>query len=265
LAASALADSDCPDLENGTGDDPTKPLGKIELLDRYSEAPGPGVQEGTTKRVETNTPFARVDIPFRLTPQWELNFRTEIPVVWTNGVTPENPTGATVSGFGNVLGQGWIVHDLDQRWAVALGGQLIAPTSTNGVAMDAWEQVTGFVVRAMIPEISLGSYFAPQVRYGIDFEGNDDGKMLRQLRIAPTLNINLPHNLFLTLYPSPDIRLNFGAPVWNQTGRLFLPLNFMVGWKPTEHTVISAEFGIPIIRDFPAYTFKTQLRVGYLF
>jgi hypothetical protein len=84
-------------------------------------------------------------------------------------------------------------------------------------------------------------------------------------RIAPTLNINLPHSLFFTLYPSPDIRLNYGAPVHNQTGRLFLPLNFMVGWKPTEHTVISAEFGIPIIKDFPVYTFKTQLRVGYLF
>jgi hypothetical protein len=137
-------------------------VGKIELLDRYTEAPGPGVEEGTTKRVETNTPFARIDAPFRVAPQWELNFRAEIPVVWTNGVTPGNPTGATVSGFGNVLGQAWIVHDLDQRWAVALGGQLIAPTSTNGVATDAWEQVTGFVVRAMLPEISPGSYFAPR-------------------------------------------------------------------------------------------------------
>ncbi len=265
MAGPVLADSDRPDLVNGTGDDPTQPLGKIELLDRYTEAPGPGVEEGTTKQVETNTPFARIEAPFRLAPQWELNFRAEIPVVWTNGVTPENPTGATVSGFGNVLTQAWIVHDFDQRWAVALGGQLIAPTSTNGVASDAWEQVTGLVVRAMLPEISSGSYFAPQVRYGIDFEGNDDGRMLRQLRIAPTLNINLPHNLFFTLYPSPDIRLNYGTPVWGQTGRLFLPLNFMVGWKPTEHTVISAEFGIPIIRDFPVYTFKTQLRVGYLF
>jgi hypothetical protein len=90
-----------------------------------------------------------------------------------------------VSGFGNVLTQAWVVHDFDQRWAVALGGQLIAPTSTNSVASDAWEQVTGFVVRAMLPEISPGSCFAPQVRYGIDFEGNDDGQMLRQLRIAP--------------------------------------------------------------------------------
>jgi hypothetical protein len=109
-------------MENGTGDDPTKPLGKIELLDRSTEAPGPGVAEGTTKSVQTNTPFARIDAPLRLSPQWELNFRTEVPVVWTNGVTPTNPTGATVSGFGNVLGQAWIVHDLDQRWAVALGG-----------------------------------------------------------------------------------------------------------------------------------------------
>ncbi len=232
VAGPVLADSDRSGVANGTGDDPTQPLGKIELLDRYTEAPGPGVEEGTTKRVETTTPFARIEAPFRLAPQWELNFRAEIPVVWTNAVTPENPTGATVSGFGNVLTQAWIVHDIDQRWAVALGGQLIAPSATNGVATDAWEQVTGFVVRAMLPEISPGSYFAPQVRYGIDFEGNDDGRMLRQLRIAPTLNINLPHNLFFTLYPSPDIRLNYGTPVWSQTGRLFLPLNFMVGWKP---------------------------------
>jgi hypothetical protein len=49
LVAPALAGSDRPDVENGTGDDPTKPLGKIELLDRYTEAPGPGVAEGTTK------------------------------------------------------------------------------------------------------------------------------------------------------------------------------------------------------------------------
>jgi hypothetical protein len=137
VAGPVLADSDRPDLVNGTGDDPTQPFGKIELLDRYTEAPGPGVEEGTTKQVETNTPFARIEAPFRVAPQWELNFRSEIPVVWTNGVTPENPTGATVSGFGNVLGQAWIVHDFDQRWAVALGGQLIAPTSTNGVAADA--------------------------------------------------------------------------------------------------------------------------------
>ena len=59
-AGPVLAGSDPPDVANATGDDPTRPLGKIELLERYTEAPGPGVEEGTTKRVETNTPFARI-------------------------------------------------------------------------------------------------------------------------------------------------------------------------------------------------------------
>ena len=56
--------------------------------------------------------------------------------------------------------------------------------------------------------------------------------------------------------------MNYRAPVHNQTGRLFLPLNFMVGWKPTEHTVVSAEFGIPIINDFLVYTFKNLIEGG---
>src|ERR1700722_18508649 len=119
VAGPVLADSDRPEPPNAPGDAPTLPLGKIELLDRYTEAPGPGVEEGTTKQVETNTPFARIEAPFSLAPQWELNFRTEIPVVWTNGVTPENPTGATMSGFGNLLGQAWIVHEFFQTAARA--------------------------------------------------------------------------------------------------------------------------------------------------
>ena len=68
-----LAGSDSPDVVNRTGDDPTQPSGKIELLDRYTEAPGPGVEEGTTKQVETNTPFARIEAPFSLAPRWELS------------------------------------------------------------------------------------------------------------------------------------------------------------------------------------------------
>ena len=185
--------------------------------------------------------------------------------MWTNPVTPQNPSGQVITGFGNVLTQSWLIYEINPRWAVAAGAQVIAPTATNGVASDAWEEVTGAMVRVMLPELSEGSYFAPQVRYGVDYGGNDEGPLLRQLRLMPTLNINLPHELFLTFYPSPDIRWNYGTPVHGQTGRFFLPLNFMIGWKPTEHMVISAEFGIPIIKEFPVYTFKTQVRIGYLF
>ena len=37
-----FAGSDEENLANQTGDDPTHPLGKIELLDRFTTAPGPG-------------------------------------------------------------------------------------------------------------------------------------------------------------------------------------------------------------------------------
>jgi hypothetical protein len=130
VASPATAGSD-GDVANQTGDDITQPLEKIELLDRFTTAPGPGGVEGTAKQVDTNTPFARFEAPFQIAPQWELAFRVEIPMVSTNGVTPENPSGQVVTGFGNVLTQGWLVYQIDPRWAVAAGAQAIAPTSTK--------------------------------------------------------------------------------------------------------------------------------------
>jgi hypothetical protein len=65
-----FAGSSDADLSNDSGDDPTRPLG-IELLDRFTTAPGPGAAEGTTKQVDTNTPFVRIEAPFRIAPQWD--------------------------------------------------------------------------------------------------------------------------------------------------------------------------------------------------
>jgi hypothetical protein len=162
VAAPVSAGSGDNVLANQTGDDPTQPLGKIELLDRFTTTPGPGAAEGTSKQVDTNTPFVRMEAPFRIAPQWELAFRVEVPFVSTNPVTPENPSGQLISGFGNVLTQGWLVYEINPRWAIAAGVQAIAPTSTNGVASDNWEEVTGGVVRVMLSEVSEGSYSRPR-------------------------------------------------------------------------------------------------------
>ena len=107
----------------------------------------------------------------------EIGFQGQIPVVWTNPVTPQNPSGQVINGFGNVLSQSWLIYEINPRSAVAAGAQVITPTATDGGASDAWEQVTGAVVRVMLPELSAGSYFAAQVRYGVDFGGNDEGPL----------------------------------------------------------------------------------------
>jgi hypothetical protein len=69
----------------------------------------------------------------------------------------------------------------------------------------------------------------------------------------------------VTFYPNPDIRLNFGDPITGQTGRLFLPFDFMVGRTVMKDVTVSLEIGVPMIKDYPVYDFKTVTRLNVKF
>jgi hypothetical protein len=45
--------------------------------------------------------------------------------------------------------------------------------------------------------------------------------------------------------------VNYGDPVTGQTGRLFLPVDFILGRKLTQNLVLSLEVSVPIIKDYP--------------
>ena len=79
------------------------------------------------------------------------------------------------------------------------------------------------------------------------------------------MKFGLPDHWFLTVYPSADIRVNYGDPVTGQTGRLFLPFDVQIGRKLTKDLVLSLEVGVPIIKDYPVYNFKTEVRLNMLF
>ena len=66
----------------------------------------------------------------------------------------------------------------------------------------------------------------------------------------------------MSFYPSPDVRINFGDPITGQTGRLFIPFDVRVGKKITDNLALSLEVGVPIVRDYPIYDFKAQLRLN---
>lgn len=59
--------------------------------------------------------------------------------------------------------------------------------------------------------------------------------------------------------------MNYGDPVTGQTGRLFLPVDFILGRKLTQNLVLSLEVSVPIIKDYPVYDFKTEVRLNLLF
>jgi hypothetical protein len=49
--------------------------------------------------------------------------------------------------------------------------------------------------------------------------------------------------------------------VTGQTWRLFLPLDARIGRKPSGNVVLSLEIDVPIIKDYPVYDFKIQVRL----
>jgi hypothetical protein len=120
-------------------------------------------------------------------------------------------------------------------------------------------------VRYSFLEIGPNTYFAPMVRYAMSFAGDPTRRNISEPQIAPTLNIGLPDRWFVTFYPSNDIRINYGDPISGQTGRLFLPLDVAVGRKVTDSLTASLEVGVPIIRDYPVYNFKAELKIAVQF
>jgi hypothetical protein len=92
-----------------------------------------------------------------------------------------------------------------------------------------------FGARTTLPELSDDSYFEPLVRYDLSFAGDPTKKNISNLQLDPMLKISLPDRWFFMLYPSADIRVNYGDPITGQTGRLFLPFDFSVGRSLTKY------------------------------
>jgi hypothetical protein len=92
----------------------------------------------------------------------------------------------------------------------ATGGSL--PTAQDDLGSGKWQIMPGFGVRYSFLEWGDNTYFVPATRYAMSFAGNRSKRDISQPQIAPTFNVGLPDKWFVTLYPSYDIRINFGDP-----------------------------------------------------
>jgi hypothetical protein len=116
-----------------------------------------------------------------------------------------------------------------------------------------------------LPEWSTGSYAEALLRYDVSFAGDPSRRNVSNLQLAPMLNINLPDRWFFTLYPNTEIRINYGDPIPGQTGRLFLPVDFMVGRNILHDVTLSLELSVPVVKDYPVYNFRTVSRINMKF
>jgi hypothetical protein len=259
----AAQQPDARDQPPNTGQDFFRPPSNMfQLLYDYKTAPGSGAAPGSLATVTTDTLDLRLDHRVDLSQQSMIALRSDLPLLAKNPITSSNPNGDYLYGIGDVDAQAVFIYNFDVRWAGGFGARVIAPTGGDGLGSGKWQimPIAGF--RYALPEVSRGSYFEPFARYDVSFAGDPSKRNISNLQLAPYLNIALPEQWFVSLYPSADIRVNFGDPVPGQTGRLFLPFDARIGRDLTDHIALSLEIGVPIIRDYPVYNFKAEVRLN---
>ena len=249
--------------ESGALDFFRPPPNLFQMLYEYKTAPGSGSEPGMTRDVTTLTLDLRYDHAFDLPSNWVLITRTDLPLLAKNPITGANPNGDYLRGIGDADFQAALIQNVTQRLAYGFGMRIITPTGDSTLGSGKWQVMPIVGARFGLPEISGSSYFEPLLRYDVSVAGDPTKKNISNLQFAPTFNIGLPDRWFVTLFPSPDIRVNFGDPITGQTGRLFLPFDFRLGKKFTDNFALSLEIGVPIIRDYPVYDFKSQLRLNW--
>jgi len=267
VAASSAGAQQAPNagVENN-GEDFTRPENLIQLRNVFQTAPGSGSTPGTTRTVTTDTTVLRADYKFNIAPQWTVVFRGDLPFVVKDAITADDPGGTYVGGLGDADVQAALIDTISARWAAGAGLRIIAPTGTDDLTGGTWRALPIVGARAMLPEISEGSFFTGLFRYDVSFaSAMSSARNASNLQFAPTLNVDLPDRWFVTIYPEPDIRYNFGDPISGQTGRLFLPADLMLGRDITENFTASLEVGAPIIKDYPVYDFKAVVRLNRKF
>ena len=252
-------------VENN-GEDFTRPQTLFQLRYLYQTAPGSGSVPGAIRTVTTDSVILRSDVKIDFAPQWTLALRGDLPFTTKDAIASNNPAGGYVYGLGDADIQAALIKTIDSRWAAGAGLRIIGPTGTDGLTSGTWQALPMAGARYMLPEISPGSFFTGLVRYAVSFATAVPGaRNVSNLQFAPTLNVALPSKWFVTLYPSPDIRINYGDPVTGQTGRLFLPFDFMVGRNVAKDTTVSLEVSAPIVTQYPVYDFKTVARLNVKF
>ena len=245
------------EAEKNNGTDPTRPRTQLLTLYEFENLPGPAPDS-------SNTFTLRAIQKLTVDDHWSGSLRVDVPLVLTNAPSSDDPDGRFAFGSGDVLAQAAAVYTPNQRWAFAVGTQFTFPTaSRETTGSGKYTALPGAVFRCMLPELSPGSFFAPELLYEFDVGGDPDRSHVSELQLQPTIDMELPRGVFLQLFPSSDIRINLGGG--HGRGRLFFPFDVLAGIMVTPRLVTSLEVSVPIVKSYPVYDFKLEATVGYFF
>jgi hypothetical protein len=240
------------------GEDLTRPESKFQF--RLEDT-----SSGTTSKINTFTMYLQPQGVFALPYGWGFAWLAQVPFL-AKPVTPSGSSDAIEElGLGDIELQAALIHPINARWAYGFGARFVSPTAQDTLGNGKWQVMPVMGIRYSFLEFGPNTYFVPQFRYAVSFGGDPSRKNISEPEFAPTLSIGLPDRWFVILYPSFDIRINYGDPSSGQTGRLFFPIDALVGRKFSDNVVVSLEIGVPVIKDYPVYNFKSEFKISAKF
>ncbi len=203
---------------------------------------------------------------------WNINFLAYSLYIdrWTT--TPGGPFEPSKTrheaGRGDAGVQVTFTHDLTERWSAGFGARLQGPTAGPGILANTadaelgsgrWQIMPWVSFRASLPELSEGAFFAPTMRWTMSYGGDIERRRINEPQIRPTFQMDLSKKWFLMLYPTYAIRINYGGSVPGQTGRLFLPIDGLVGYRLSDSLQVSLQAATPIVNQYPVFDLFTML------
>jgi hypothetical protein len=236
--------------EINTGLDFTRPLARTEIRYKYMKVTG---------GIESSFLTFRYDTPYRLENGWTFFPRLDVPFVYNDAPSRDNPNGDYEFGFGDLSAQFLLIRPPRERWTFVSGAQLIWPT--------AGQDQMGFGKYILAP--TIGAVYHPEsweqgdfagflIRDLFDYAGKDERKDIHELSIQPLINYNLKDSWFVTL--APDIRVN-----WEDNNNVFLPFHISIGKLVSDDKVITVGFSSPIVNDYDLYDWQIEIGVSYFF
>lgn len=245
--------------ESDNGLDPTNPLTRLSLKYQYQNLP-------PSEEDTLHNGTLRGDLLFKERGTWGWSTRVELPLIVTDQASRDNPNGGAEFGIGDVLTQAIIINRPSDAFAWMAGSQFIFPTaSQDQMGGGKYRIVPSAAARWRLPGLRKGSWFAPLVRYDADVAGADDRNRIRELQLAPILNLTLEEGWFLNLYPSSDIKYNFADERPGDTGKWFVPFDFLVGRNWSESTFGTLEVAFPLVQQYQVYDLKIEANIYFLF
>ncbi len=208
---------------------------------------------------DRNTFTTRIEKPFRLRDTWEIGARLDLPVIYSEETSHDNPNGNWRAGAGDVLLQGVLIRKIDTNNAFGFGSQLILPTATEyQMGKGKTQLVPTLAWQTSMNRVYEGSFFAPLVRYGFDIGGSDSRSHISELQVNPILHFPLPDAWSVRLWSSPDFKYDFMQNKW------FIPADVVASRKVTKRFGIAFQLAAPIYHseDFKSYDWKAETRFG---